>query len=250
MRVLWLAVLGVAAYAAFLVGTMPASVLLARGHGSLPVKYEVRESSGTAWRGRAHIVVGTTGGNVAIENLEWRWLPAALLGGRLAFAIQARAPGLDARYEGGRSFTRWDVRGLEARGNAATMVVLLPWLAPWRPDGDIVVTSPRLDTDGREVRGEARVEWRNAAVGLSQVKPLGSYRADVRAEGSAGTVSVTTLQGPLRIAGQGTLTPPDRIAFTGEARAEGEQARALDPLLDLMGPARPDGARAIAWQVR
>jgi len=250
MRALWLAVLGVAAYAAFLVGTMPASVLLARGHGALPAKYEVRGSAGTAWRGRADVVVSTAGGSLHLEILEWRWLPAALLGGRMAFAIHARAPGLDARYEGGRSLARWDLRGLEARGSAASMVALLPWLAPWRPEGDVMVTSPRLDTDGREVRGEARLEWRNAAVGLSEVKPLGSYRADIRAEGTTGNVALTTLQGPLRVTGQGTLTPPDRLAFTGEARAEGEQARALEPLLNLMGPARPDGARAIAWQVR
>ena len=187
---------------------------------------------------------------MAVERIEWRWLPAGLAAGRLAFAIAATAPGLQARYEGARTFTQWEVSGLEARGEAAAMTVLLPWLAPWRPEGQVTITSPRLATDGRELRGDARVEWRGAAVALSEVKPIGAYRADIHAEGHAGKVTVTTLEGPLRISGQGTLTPPTRLAFNGEARAEGEQARALEPLLNLLGPARPDGARTLAWQAR
>ena len=92
------------------------------------------------------------------------------------------------------------------------------------------------------------MEWRGAAVGLSEVRPLGTYRADIHAEGHAGKVVVSTVEGRLRIAGQGTLTPPTRIVFRGEARAEGADAKALEPLLDLFGPARPDGARALDWQ--
>jgi hypothetical protein len=61
---------------------------------------------------------------------------------------------------------------------------------------------------------------------------------------------VSTIEGPLHITGRGTLAPPARIAFSGEARAEGAQAQALEPLLSLFGPARPDGARSINWQAR
>ncbi|HUQ28152.1 MAG TPA: type II secretion system protein N [Usitatibacter sp.] len=250
MRIFWLAGLGAAAYALFLVGTMPASFLLAQARASQPGKFDVHEAQGSAWRGRARVTVHTPGGPVAVDDLSWRLLPTRLATGRVAFSIEARAAGLEARYEGGRSITRWDVRDLGVRGSAAAMVTLLPWLSPWRPEGEVTISSPRLDTDGQELRGEARVEWRGASVGLSDVRPLGSYRADIRAEGHAGSLKVTTLDGPLRITGQGMLTPPTRLDFTGEARAEGDAARALAPLLDLLGPARPDGARSIAWQVR
>jgi hypothetical protein len=65
------------------------------------------------------------------------------------------------------------------------------------------------------------------------------------AEAGPAQLSVPTLEGPLTVIGTGTLTPPHRLAFSGEARAEGESAKALEPLLDLLGPRRPDGARSV-----
>ena len=69
------------------------------------------------------------------------------------------------------------------------------------------------------------------------------------AEGHAGKVTISTLDGALRVSGQGTLTPPTRFAFKGEARATDAQAKALEPLLSLMGPQRADGARDLNWRV-
>jgi hypothetical protein len=56
------------------------------------------------------------------------------------------------------------------------------------------------------------------------------------------------VDGPLRVTGQGDIAFPSRITFNGEARAQGTAASALDPLLDLLGPRRPDGARTLAWR--
>lgn len=249
MRAPALAAIGIAAYAVFLVATMPASFALARAQAAQPGKFEVREASGTAWHGAARVTLATPGGPVAVDRVEWHLLPSRALAGRIAFHIEAAGSGLEARYEGARTFTQWEVRDLEARGDAAAMTTLLPWLAPWRPEGKVTITSPRLATDGAELRGEARVEWRAAALALSDVKPLGSYRADIQAEGHAGRVTITTLEGTLRIAGQGTLAPPTRFTFTGDARAEGPQAAALEPLLARIGPARADGSRALEWRM-
>jgi general secretion pathway protein N len=244
-----LAALGIAAYAIFLVSTLPASFVLARAQDAQPGKFEVREANGTAWHGRAKVTLATPGGPVAVDRLEWRWMPVRLAAGRIAFEIAAGAPGLEAHYEGARAFGHWEVRDLDARGDAAAMSTLLPWLAPWRPEGAVTITSPRLTTDGVELRGAARVEWRGAALVLSEVKPLGTYRADIEAEGHAGRVTVATVEGPLRITGQGTLTPPAGFTFSGEARAAGQQAVALEPLLSRMGPARADGSRALEWRM-
>jgi len=49
----------------------------------------------------------------------------------------------------------------------------------------------------------------------------------------------------LKVSGQGTFTPPSKLSVSGEARGEGPNAKQLDALLDLMGPRRPDGARAL-----
>jgi general secretion pathway protein N len=248
MRAPALAAVGIAAYVVFLAATLPGSVVLASAQRAGAASFEVRESSGTLWRGSAKLTVNTPGGPLALERLDWHWLPAHLLTGRLALDITMAAPGFDAHGVGARTLGGWEARGLEARGDAAKVALLLPWLATWRPEGSVAITSARLDTDGVEVRGTARIEWRGAAVAISGVKPLGTYRADVEAQGHAGRVALTTVSGPLRITGQGTLTPPAALAFTGEARADPESARALEPLLDLLGPARADGARALQWR--
>ncbi len=248
MRAIPLAALGIVAYGVFLVASMPASFLLARAQEAQPGKFEVRDAGGTAWHGHAKVAFNSPGGTVQVDRLEWRWLPTRLAAGRFAFDIVAAAAGIEARFEGARTLTLWEVRNLDVKGDARALGTLVPWISAWRPEGAVAITSPRLTTNGVELRGEARFEWKRAAVALSEVRPLGSYRADVVAEGHAGQVKVTTLEGALQIDGQGTLTPPARLSFTGLARAAGEQAKALDPLLGLLGPARADGARAIHWR--
>jgi len=49
------------------------------------------------------------------------------------------------------------------------------------------------------------------------------------------------------VSGEGTLEALARFAFSGEARGEGPDAAALTPLLDLLGPRRPDGSRALRF---
>lgn len=249
MRAIPLALLGIAAYAAFLAANMPASFLLARAQDAQPGKLEVRAVTGTAWHGNASVTFNSPGGPIAIERLEWRWLPSRLAAGRFAFDITASASGIEARYEGARTLASWEVRDLEVKGDAGSLGIVVPWIAAWRPEGRVTITSPRLSTDGVELRGEARLEWKAAAVSLSELKPLGSYRADIVAEGHAGHLKVTTLEGALQISGNGTLTPPTRLVFTGQARATPEEARALEPLLNLLGPPRADGARTLDWRV-
>ena len=249
MRLPVLAALGVAAYLAFLLATLPASIaaraLAASAHG-----LAIHDASGTIWNGAARATVATPGGRVAFDRVAWRLLPARLLSGRIAFDVTATAPGLEERLEAARSPTRWEARALQARGEAAAAIAALPWIAAWRPEGRIVATAPELSSDGADLRGSARIEWHGAAVGLSEVRPLGSYRADVTAEGAGARIAVTTLDGALRLAGQGTLVLPARLEFSGEARAAGPQAEALAPLLDLLGPRRADGARALTWRTR
>ena len=245
-----LAILGVAAYAAFLVATMPARWLAARLAADVPGRYQVQAANGTLWKGDARAVVGVAAGSFAVDRVEWDFLPSRLLQGRIAFAIALRGAGFEAKYEAGRSIAGWGLRDLAARADAALAAAALPWIANWRPEGSVSAASPAIEVSGEQVRGELRVEVKDASTALSGVKPLGSYRADLVAEGASARVRVSTVEGPLRLSGQGRLEFPARFAFSGEARGEGPNAAALDPLLDLLGPKRPDGARAIEWRTR
>jgi len=80
---------------------------------------------------------------------------------------------------------------------------------------------------------------------LTTLDTLGSYK--VTLTGGSGTnsatlLSVTTLDGPLQLTGNGTWGPGG-IKFRGEARAASADEAALSNLLNIIG--RRDGARSI-----
>ena len=244
MRAPAIAALGIAAYLVFLAAMLPASFVAARIDPSVAEASDIR---GTAWKGSARVTLRTPQGPVALDRVEWRWLPLRLAAARLAYDVNASAPGLAARARVERGFGSTELRDLEARGDAASLSALAPGLGPWQPQGAISVTAPALSWDRDELRGEGRAEWRSAALALSQVRPLGSYRAELKAAGGPARVTLSTLEGPLRLTGDGTFTPRGRLAFTGEARGEGAAAASLEPLLDLLGPRRADGTRTLRW---
>lgn len=245
-----LAILGIAAYSAFLVAGIPARWLAARLEAAVPGRYQAHDVEGTFWKGSARAVLTAPGGTLVVDRAEWDFLPSRLLQGRLAYAITLRGAGFEAKYEAGRSIGGWGVRDLALRADAALVAAALPLVARWRPEGSVTATAPSLDMAGNDVRGSLRIEWKSAATSLSAVRPLGSYRAELAAEGPSGKLALSTLEGPLRLAGQGRVEWPTRLTFKGEARAEGADARALDPLMEILGPARPDGARVLDWQLR
>lgn len=248
MRAPALAALGIAAYAAFLVATLPARFVAAQvesRHGNV---LRVHEAHGTVWHGAARLDVAVGPAWLPVDSLAWRLAPAALLSGRLAFDVEAQAGGGTGRGRVARSATGWHARG-EASAPASLASAVMPIAATWRPDGRIDLRTEGVAWNDREAHGDVLAEWRDAALALSEVRPLGSYRATVHADGPAAKLSVVTLDGALRITGNGELAWPSRLTFNGEARGEGQQARALDPLLELLGPRRADGARSLAWRV-
>jgi general secretion pathway protein N len=244
-----LAILGVAAYSVFLVAMMPARWVAERAVPQ-PGRIALQDVEGTIWSGAARAAIGVYPTTFAVDRIEWRFLPSRLLRGQAAYDVAIRGAGFEARGELGRSFGGWTARDVKARADAAVATALAPWMGAWRPEGTVAATSPALDYSEPQLRGDMRIEWTGAATSLSEVKPLGSYRADVNAEGAGARITVTTQSGPLRIAGQGRIAFPSQLSFTGEARAEGPNAGALEGLLNLVGPRNPDGSHAIEWRTR
>lgn len=244
-----LAALGLAAYAVFLLLTVPAPFLAARALDATRGAVMLTGARGTLWHGEARArIFPRRGPPVEIDSLAWHFQPARLLAGRFSFDVKLGAAGLTGELEAARAPGGWQLRDLVVRGEAAGLATLAPILAALRPAGALTIAAPRLDWDGEALRGDAMAEWRGASVGWSEVRPLGSYRANLRSSQGPAQVTVTTLDGPLRVTGQGTLTPPLALAFSGEARADAAQAQALEPLLALIGAKRADGAHAIEWR--
>lgn len=249
MRTLPLVLLGVAAYATFVVATVPARFVAAQIEERARDRIRIHDATGTAWQGAARAELAVPGGWLPLDKLAWTLRPAELLRGRIALAVDAQAPGLAAQGTIARSAASWHAAG-QANGNAAVAAAVVPLLSTFRPEGRVALRTEGFDWNDREARGEVQADWSDAALALAQVRPLGAYRATLRAEGASGKLSVATLDGPLRVTGQGDIVFPSGITFNGEARAQGPGASALEPLLDLLGPRRSDGARTLTWRSR
>ncbi len=237
--------LGIAAYAAFLVATIPASVVAPEAAALSRGRVTLANPAGTAWSGTARASLAFPGATIVLDEVRWTFLPSRLLAGRVAFAIEARAGSLRARAEASRSPLAWQLHDLAATGEASALAAAMPFASAWQPGGILAIEATRLEWDGQRAAGSASLEWRDAALALSAVRPLGSWRAEATGDGPAIRVAVSTLKGPLRVSGKGAVAIPGRLSFTGEARAEPARERDLEPVLDLVGPRRADGARAI-----
>jgi hypothetical protein len=246
LRRLALIVFGIVAFAAFLFATVPASFVVASFHRVEGV--QLSDVRGTFWKGAARARLLLPGGAIEVEELSWRFAPGRLLAGRVAFDVAARDPRLDAQVQLGRGFGGLEARDLQANGDAAVVGAFLPLLATWRPQGRVTLAAPLLTWDERELRGSARAEWRSAVLSFPDPRALGTYVIEMRGDGGPAKVTLATLEGLLRLTAEGTYAPPARLTLHGEARAQPAATDTLEPLLNLLGPRRADGARSFDWR--
>ncbi|PZO10290.1 MAG: general secretion pathway protein GspN, partial [Burkholderiales bacterium] len=172
---------------------------------------------GTVWRGQADVLL--TGGQGSQtqtslpQGLQWRLSPT-LVAGVPAMALQLSAPcctpqpmalTLSPRFGGGElrlaaSISRWPADLLTGLGT--------PWNT-LRMQGLLVLQTDgltlRWDSGRGSLQGALAVEAQDLSSRLSSLRPLGSYRMDVRAEadGNTTTLALQTLSGRLQLQGQG-----------------------------------------------
>lgn len=245
MRAFPALLLGALAYVAFLVGTVPATLVAEQVARIAAGRVDVDRVEGSLWNGRAAVRVRSGAGELALDEVTWRFLPARLLAGEAAFAVQAKRTGFDASLVAARSPGETRLRDLKARGAAATFTPLFPLAAGWQPEGMVTVESDEFALAGNESRGAAKIEWREAALSLANARPLGSWKADLTGKGEAIEVALATVKGPLRLAGKGTMKGKAPFVFEGTASADPGREKELEALLALIGPRRPDGLHAI-----
>lgn len=238
--------LGILAYCLFLPVHIPASFVAGRIESATGGRLAFTQVDGGIFAGRATATLTSPAGTpIAIDEVRWRMAPARLLAGRLAYDVEARMGALAMRAEAARTPQTWQLRDLHAEGDASALAPLHPLLAGWQPSGAIAIASELLVFDDGAPSGTATAQWREAALALSDVRPLGSWHATLLADGGPARITLATTQGPLQLAGSGTLAIPGRLAFTGEARADAGREKDLEPLLKLLGNRRADGAVAI-----
>ena len=244
------ALVGIPAYAIFLVLVAPATFIGNRAAAASEGRAHFSDARGTLWSGSLRGRYEGTGGTFTCEELAWRFQPARLVEGRISFLVDAACQDLTGRVQVARGWSEWEANEGSAVLKARALPAFFPMVAAWRPEGSISVTADALRWNDREVQGPLTLEWRDAAVALSDVKPLGTYRLVAQGAGDTAKLALSTIAGALRLTGQGEVKLPRGATFSGEARGEGANAAALDPLLNLMGPRRPDGARSLEVRIR
>ncbi len=132
------------------------------------------------------------------------------------------------------------------------MALLAGLGAPWntlQAEGRLQWQSTGLRlgwNDGRlHWHGQTELQVHELASRLSTLRPMGSYRLSLQgSDGGTATpqLSLSTLQGPLRLSGQGQWAG-QRLRFAGEATADTGYEDALSNLLNIIG--RRDGARSL-----
>lgn len=215
------------------------------------------DARGTLWNGSALPVL--SGGPGSRD--------ASALPGRLEWQIGFR--GLAAELHARQACClRGEVRALIRPGFGRMSVQVLPgesttigqwptaWLVglgtPWNTvqlGGSLRLTSPGMTVEWVQGRvrfsGEAALDIANASSRVATLDTLGSYRLSVRgnaASGDAASVSLVTVDGALRLSGEGEWTGTG-LRFRGDAQAAPGSETALNNLLNIIG--RRQGARSV-----
>lgn len=211
---------------------------------------------GTVWNGQVDLLftggAGSRSASALPEGLVWRLRPAWQGGPALALDLQAPCctpkpvqlrlrPGLLGE-------TTLDVAAFESRWPASVLTGLgTPWNT-LRLEGSIALSSQGLGlslASGRaRLQGGLDIDALDLASRLASIRPLGSYRAQLRADadGHTAQLELSTLSGALLLQGRGQWVG-GRLRFAGDAQAAPGSELALTNLLNIVG--RRDGPRSV-----
>lgn len=243
------AVAGLAAFA-------PAAWMAGALAGASGERLLLSDARGTVWDGSAVVVLtGGPGSRDAMAlpgRLDWtlglqgaalavQLRQACCLNGTVAVLIRPGvgrvAVTLPARPEG---IGQWPAAWLTGLGT--------PWNT-LQPGGQLRLSSPGAMLElvqGRwRLEGGLAIELSSLSSRISTVDVLGSYRLQIKGQAAGedtATLQLSTIDGVLRLSGQGQWAGP-KLRFRGEAAAAEGAGPALNNLLNIIG--RRDGARSV-----
>jgi general secretion pathway protein N len=207
------------------------------------------EAAGSLWHGSASLMLAAgqdvSGATLLPGRIEWRTAFWPLLTGRLRMQMRQteamRDPvTLEATMRGATL----------SAGSIGVPASLLTGLgAPFNTlalDGAVQLTWSPWRVIGSNSYGRLSVTLTDVSSRASPVRPLGSYRAQLQAQGASSTIELTTLKGPLLLNGQGTLSRTS-TSFQGTASATPEQRDNLAGLLNLLGRPTTPGTVALSF---
>jgi len=242
---------------AALVAFAPAAWLASAVASATADRLLLTDARGSVWSGSALLVL--SGGPGSRD--------ASALPGRIEWTVAWSGLGVELRARQACCL-RGEVRALIRPGLGRVSVQVMPaesttigqwpaaWLSglgtPWNTlqlGGALRLTSPGLSVEWVQGRlrfsGEAALDVANASSRVATLDTLGSYRLTLRgnaASADAASLTLITVDGALRLSGQGEWTGTG-LRFRGEAQAADGSDAVLNNLLNIIG--RRQGARSV-----
>lgn len=244
----WL-VIAVVSCGVTLVAMMPAAWITPQFAKATQGHVNLIEPAGSLWHGSAALVLAAGpdagAGTLLPGRVQWQTAFWPLLTGHLSMSmrqmpampdpIQVAAAPRGAMISAGQiAVPAALLAGLGAPFNTLDLhgAVQLSW-TPWR-------------LRGARTYGQLVVTLTDMSSRVSPVKPLGSYRVALQAQGDTSTIDLSTLNGPLMLSGHGAITATT-TSFHGKASAVGAASDNLAGLLNLLGRPTGDGAIALDY---
>jgi general secretion pathway protein N len=195
------------------------------------------DPAGSLWHGSATLMLAAStdagGATLLPGRIEWTTAFWPLFTGRIHMTMR-------------QSEAMPDAITVDATTRGATMsggqigvpASLLAGLgAPFNTlnfEGDVRLTWTDFRVLGRNAYGQLIVTLDDMASRVSRVRPLGSYRVALQAQGSNATIDLSTAKGPLMLTGSGAIAQ-DSTTFQGTATSSADQRENLAGLLNLLG---------------
>ncbi len=252
----------VALLGAVFVGAMfvPASFADAALAHATQGRVRLAQADGTVWNGSARLVLAegrSAGGDAAaaFPAADDALVAGVAIPGRVGWSIRALpllVGQLDAQLRFDRVTQPLRVHGAWGEVRIDAGAIDLPSVelgrlgSPWntvRPSGALRLSWENLVLRRSGLDGRAQIELRGASSAMTPVRPLGSYRVDVVGSGSRAELSIATIDGPLRLQGNGSFDANRGLRFVAEASAEARERDRLQSFLGLIGPR--EGERTI-----
>ncbi len=246
MRLVGYVVLGVLAYAGFLIASFPAE----RAFALLNMEaMNVRAAglSGTAWSGKA-VLLQVEGRN--LERVSWQVKPWSVLLGQLNIDVE-----LDGTELAGSANVGLHADGLiqlsavDLQVSAAEVSALLN--TPVDLGGRFDVQLQSAELMGQLIRSaEGNIRWQRAGVVSPIAQPLGEFVAELTTEEAGVKGLVKDEGGPLQLDGIVMLSPDGAYDFNGSVGVRDRQQTMLVQGVQAMGRPGKDGQVPLQYSGR
>ncbi|SAK44349.1 general secretion pathway protein N [Caballeronia temeraria] len=220
-----------------LLAMMPAAWIVPQFSKATGGHVNLVDPAGSLWSGSATLMLaaGSDGAGATLlpGRIEWTTSFLPLFTGRVHMTMRQTEAMPDAVIVDATT------RGaMVTAGQIAVPATLLSGLgAPFNTldfDGNVRLSWTEFRLLNRNAYGQVVVTLDDMASRVSRVKPLGSYRVALQAQGASATIDLSTSKGPLMLTGNGAISQ-ESTSFQGTATAAPDQRENLAGLLNLLG---------------